>query len=491
MSEEPISSLDLMERAGRCFAEHLMARVPLEVYREIVVLCGPGNNGGDGLVIARYLREANWPVKVFLAVAEGSRTTAEYECNLQRWYDCVADARQSTSTYKVGDRVVEKVSCLLIDAVFGIGLSKPLRGYYAALVEAVNAAGAYVIAVDAPSGLPLDRHAEAPLLCVKAQETYTFQFYKLAYLIPETYVYRGEVSLIDIGLSLPEGEYDAVILEKEAVKRMLKRHKPSKYAHKGSMGHGLLVAGSAAMPGAALLAATAAMRGGIGKVTVHAPEAVCKLVPAVLPEALLSRDRNEECFSMVDSERLSICNAVAVGCGLGTKRAAEQGLKAILDEVQNPLILDADALNILAENKTWLAFLPPLSILTPHIKEFDRLAGSSENDFDRLGRLRGFAQRYGVVVVLKGANTAVAMPDGKLFFNVTGNPGMATAGSGDVLTGLLLALLAQGYTSAEAALVGVYLHAAAADAAAQALGNPLPLVASDIPMCFGQALKEL
>ena len=488
MAEEPIPSIDLMERAGTHFAEHLLQHCPIERFAEIVVVCGPGNNGGDGLVIARQLYAKWLPVRVLLAVPNGARTTPEFETNLERWYALSEEQRtQRTSVYQEGENLIWKRPTLVIDAIFGIGLSKPLRDYHARLVESINQSGAYIIAVDAPSGMQLDGHTDDKVLSVMAQETYTFQFFKLAYLLPETYRRCGEVSVIDIGLRLPRGDYKMRLIETEAIKRLL--HRPNKYAHKGSMGHGLMIAGSADMPGAAILAATSALRGGIGKVTVHSPSKVCDLLPAAIPEAILSRDANSESFSRIDWERHPGINAVAIGCGLGTSKAATQGLKSVLDEVGDPLILDADALNILAQNKTWLGFLPANSILTPHLKEFERLAGKADNDFDRIDRLRSFAQKYGVIVILKGAHTAVAMPDGQVFFNTTGNPGMATAGSGDVLTGLLLALLSQGYAPAAAALVGVWLHGAAADCAVAQYGHPTALIASDIPKFFGQAIQ--
>lgn len=524
MREEPISSLDLMERAGIRFTEYLLQHCPIDRFAEIVVVCGPGNNGGDGLVIARHLYAQRLPVRVLLAVPDGARTTVEFETNLERWYALSEEQKtKRTQLYHEGeeltwgetrhtqdyqgrrkhtweqtlpcsihqDSVKEVGECpvLVIDAIFGIGLSKPLRDYHAQLVENINQSGAYIIAVDAPSGMKLDEHTEGKALSVRANETYTFQFYKLAYLLPETYKRCGEVSVIDIGLRLPDGDYKSQLIEQNTIKHLL--HHPYKYAHKGSMGHGLLIAGSADMPGAAILAATAALRGGIGKVTVHSPSRVCDLLPTVIPEALLSRDSNNESFSRIDFERHPGINAVAIGCGLGKSKAAVQGLKSVLDEVGDPLILDADALNILAENKTWLGFLPARSILTPHIKEFERMAGKADNDFDRIGKLRQFAEKYGVIVILKGAHTAVAMPDGRVFFNTTGNPGMATAGSGDVLTGLLLALLSQGYAPEAAALIGVHLHGSAADCATAQHGHPTALIASDIPKCFGKAIQGL
>lgn len=488
MSEEPISSLDLMERAGTRFAEHLLRHCPTDHFSEIVVLCGPGNNGGDGLVIARHLYAQWLPVRVVLAVPDGARTTPEFDTNLERWYELLGKRRERhTHVYREGEKLTWERPTLLIDAIFGIGLSKPLRNYHAKLAESINQSGAYIIAVDAPSGMCLDEHTDDKALSVRANETYTFQYYKLAYLLPETYSRCGEVSMIDIGLRLPADDYKLQLIGQETIKNLL--HRPYKYTHKGSMGHGMLIAGSADMPGAAILAATAALRGGIGKLTVHSSSKVCDLLPMAIPEAILSRDTNEKSFSRIDFERHPGINAVAIGCGIGKSEAAVQGLKSVLDEVGDPMILDADALNILAEEKTWLGFLPARSILTPHIKEFERMAGKADNDFDRIERLQQFVRKYGVIVILKGAHTAVAMPDGRVFFNTTGNPGMATAGSGDVLTGLLLALLSQGYAPEAAALVGVYLHGAAADCAVAQHGHPTTLIASDIPKCFGKAIQ--
>ncbi len=489
MREEPISSLELMERAGTRFTEYLLQHCPIDQFAEIIVVCGPGNNGGDGLVIARLLKMHQRPINVVLAQTENSRTTPEFNTNLERWYALFPDNQTlHTRIWHEGEELVSVHPTLIIDAIFGIGLSKPLRNYHVQLVTAINQSNAYIIAVDAPSGMKLDETTSPQALSVKAHETYTFQFYKLAYLLSETHFRCGKVSIIDIGLRLPAQEYMQQLIEQETIKYLI--HRPHKFDHKGSMGHGLLIAGSADMPGAAILAATAALRGGIGKVTVHSPSKVCDILPTIIPEVILSRDANSESFSRIDFESHPGINAIAIGCGLGKSKASTIGLKNVLDEVNEPLILDADALNILAENKTWLGFLPAKSILTPHIREFERMAGTADNDFDRITKLRQFAIKYEVIVILKGAHTAIAMPDGRIFFNTTGNPGMATAGSGDTLTGLLLAFRSQGYTPEAAALVAVYIHGKAGDLATEALGHPSALIASDIPKLFGQAIRQ-
>lgn len=262
-------------------------------------------------------------------------------------------------------------------------------------------------------------------------------------------------------------------------------------AHKGTFGHGLLITGSADMPGAAILAATAALRGGIGKVTVHTAAHAAQHLPSRLPEAILHPDPNEHHITELRWETLQHdINAIAIGPGIGTHRQTVTMLKNILDEVHSSLILDADALNILSENKTWLAFLPPYSILTPHFKEFERLAGKCNDDFDRLEKSRAFAKKYNVVLILKGHHSVVSLPDGKQFFNTTGNPGMATAGSGDVLTGLLLSLMAQGYNPVESALLGVFIHGLAGDLYAES-HEPRTLIASDLPLYFSPAYQAL
>lgn len=262
-------------------------------------------------------------------------------------------------------------------------------------------------------------------------------------------------------------------------------------AHKGTFGHGLLVAGSADMPGAAILAATAALRGGIGKVTVHTAAHAAQHIPSRLPEAILHPDPNEHHITELRWETLQHdINAIAIGPGIGTHRQTVTMLKNILDEVHSPLILDADALNILSENKTWLAFLPPYSILTPHFKEFERLTGTGHEHINKQEKAKEFAKKYGVILILKGYHTLISLPDGQQFFNTTGNPGMATAGSGDVLSGLLLSLMAQRYNPVESALLGVFIHGLAGDLYAES-HEPRTLIASDIPLYFSSAYQKL
>lgn len=274
-----------------------------------------------------------------------------------------------------------------------------------------------------------------------------------------------------------------------AMRALLRPRDP--YAHKGTFGHGLLVAGCDRMPGAAVLAATAAMRGGIGKLTVHTVRSVRNILAVSLPEAIHDIDDNEQYISHINWNHLpENINAVALGPGMGTAKQTVAAMKDILDTVKSPLVIDADALNMLSVNKTWLAFLPPYSILTPHFAEFERLAGKPSDDADRIARAKTFAQRYSVILVLKGHRTVISLPDGRQFVNTTGNSGMATAGSGDVLTGLLLSLLAQGYPPEHAAMLGVWLHGAAGDAYAES-HDSRTLIASDLTRYFSDAFFRI
>ena len=491
MEMEPISSTDLMERAAATLTDQLMKDVRIGEVEQVLVFCGPGNNGGDGLVIARLLAYCHRPVTVVTACFSGV-TTPDFDINYQRIQQMMHDFPnlQCITFKEYQEHPTQAALVVAIDALFGIGLSRPLSGEYADVVDFINDQQHYVVSVDVPSGLFIDRHTPKEAHCIRAHRTYTFQWNKWAFLLPETADFIGTVSILDIGLRPVHdsfgrsGEY----LTKETVASLLLP--PKKYAHKGSNGHGLLIAGSKKMPGAAILAATAALRSGIGKVTVHTTANVAAALPIALPEAILDIDPNEECVSCCHWEEISGLNAMAIGPGIGREPQTLALLKDLLSEVHAPVVFDADALNLLADNKTLLAYLPENSILTPHFKEFERLASASENDFDRIERLKAFAQKHNVIVILKGANSVIAMPDGKAFVNSTGNPGMATAGSGDVLTGVILTFLAKGYAPQLAAILGTYLHGLAGDCALET-ESPESLIASDIAKNLGKAMKQI
>lgn len=485
MQWEPVASIDLMERAAEAFVAALCRLLDLSDYHEIAVFVGAGNNGGDGLAIARLLLQRKVSVTVVKCFGT-ARLSANCQVNLQRLeelsseggkYRWVDGARNFQSDGKT----------LAIDALFGIGLSREIKDDGVVAVDKINACST-VVAVDVPSGLFVDQHTPKSFAVVQAEVTLTFQYMKLAFLLPENASRVGQCKVLDIGIQRPDGlQPSAELIHASWLRPLMKR--PQKFDHKGTNGCGLLVAGSDNMPGAAVLAAKAALRAGIGKVVVHTSARAASALMAHLPEAVLDLD-GKEAFSNIYLEKIPPFQAMAVGPGLGTSQMTLQALKNLLDEVACPLVLDADALNMLASEKTWLAFLPKNSILTPHFKEFERLAGKSENDFERLEKLSRVATHREVIVILKGAYTAVAMPDGRMFFNVTGNPGMATAGSGDVLTGILLACLAKGYPAQVAACLSVYLHGLAGDLALNEQSCE-SLIASDIIHFLGAAFKHL
>ncbi|MBR3557745.1 MAG: NAD(P)H-hydrate dehydratase [Bacteroidales bacterium] len=495
MDRRGISSLELMEDAGRACADKLVEETWFRSFGRIFVYAGTGNNGGDGVVAAIALIE-NYHIdsEVVLVVCahENARYSEEMTRQLGRWAEVVKQHENAgTVRFSTENPPAATSDDLIVDALFGIGLNKPVTGFFAEVIRHINDSEAYVVSIDTPSGLFADAHTPDSSAVVVADKVLSIQFPKTAFLLPENAPFCGEVEVVDIGMEAPESLDDTKrrLVATEAISLLL-RPRP-RHAHKGTFGHGLLVAGSRQMPGAAVLAATAAMRGGIGKLTVHTPASVRDILAVALPEAIHHIDENEQIVSRIDWNTLpENIGAVAMGPGLGTARQTVSAMKDILDTVKSPMVLDADALNMLAENKTWMAFLPPYSILTPHFAEFERLAGKPSDDFDRLERAREFAQRYTVVLVLKGHHTLVTLPDGRQFFNTTGNSGMATAGSGDVLTGLLLSLLAQGYAPEHAALLGVWLHGAAGDAYTRE-HTAQTLVASDLPKHFSEALQDL
>jgi len=312
---------------------------------------------------------------------------------------------------------------------------------------------------------------------------------KLGLLMAENEPFIGQWEVLDIGL---HPEY----LQKEACSHFLTERRDCSliyrprplFAHKGNFGHGLLIAGSTGKMGAAVMAAKACLRSGAGLLTAHVPGDGFLIMQSSIHEAMVSIDPADSCFSALPV--LDNYNAIAVGPGLGNDPGTQAALKLLIQQTTVPLIIDADALNILANNKTWISFLPPGSILTPHPGEFERLAGATENQFDRLELLKIMAERYKIYIVLKGAFTAVACPDGNVYFNPTGNPGMAKGGSGDALTGVLLGLMASGYTPGQSCILGTWLHGYAGDLAARKFSTE-SMLTSDLIDMLGKAFRKI
>ena len=486
IEHEPIKPVDLMERAARALTDVITDRWGLNV--PIVVLAGPGNNGGDALAVARMLGDEGYQVQTFLFNISG-KLSAECAENKQRLMTRKGRPLLTEVTQEFDPPQLER-GMLVVDGLFGSGLNKPLAGGFASLVKYVNASQAEVVSIDVPSGLMTeDNSYNVRANIMRADLTLTLQHPKLSFFFAEHQQFIGELQVLDIQLS-QEGinKLDAqyTLVEPEQVSTLLRHRDP--FAHKGSMGHALLVAGSYGMAGAAVLAARACMRAGAGKLTVHTPRRNVNILQTAIPEAVLHPDREETTFS--EAVPTDAFQAMAIGPGLGTTEQTAIAMIAQLRRAQCPAVADADALNILATKHAWLQQLPKDVILTPHPKELERLEGQCTDSYERLSKARMLAERLQGYVILKGHYTAICMPDGHVAFNSTGNAGMATAGSGDVLTGILLGLLARGYNQREACLLGVYLHGLAGDIAAQELGQE-SLMASDIIACLPKAFATL
>ncbi|TSA25376.1 MAG: NAD(P)H-hydrate dehydratase, partial [Bacteroidetes bacterium] len=378
----------------------------------------------------------------------------------------------------------------LIDALFGSGLTRPVSGFHADLIGDINEANALVVAIDVPSGLFIDKtiKGEKEPVVIRADYTLTFAPPKLAFFFPENDPYIGEWVMLDIGLSetyIKQADVKNFMMTPASIKPLLQKR--NTYAHKGNFGHALLICGGRGKMGAAVLAAKACLRAGPGLVTVRVPQSGVEILQTAVPEAMLTIDPDEQSYTVLP--RLDGYTAVGIGPGIGLETVTANAFKHLIQEGM-PMVIDADAITLLGENKTWLGFLPPGTILTPHPKEFERIAGKTANDFERNQRQRELSFKYSCYIILKGAHTAITTPDGRCYFNATGNPGMATGGSGDVLTGILTGLLAQRYRPLEACLLAVYLHGLAGDLAAGSLGQEA-LIAGDIINQIGKAFLSL
>lgn len=485
IKNEPVSSIDLMERAAKQLFRWIRKRV--DNSHVIQVFVGPGNNGGDGLVLARLLTEKNYEVNVFI-IRFTSKTSQDFQINHDRLKKM--DEANIFEVKTKSDLKQIHENDIVVDALFGSGLTRAVSGFVGDVIDFMNNNAAVKIAVDVPSGLFADKHSDPKTgKIIRADYTLSFQLPKLAFLLSENDQFVGSWHILDIGLShefINKTATKHFVMQKRDIVPMLLQRK--KYDHKGNYGHALLIAGSYGKMGATILASKACLRSGVGLLHAHIPKVGYEIMQIASPETMISLDRYDKYFSEIPN--LAMYNVVGIGPGLGMEHQSQMALKLLIQEYKHPMVFDADALNILSENKTWLAFIPAGSVLTPHPKEFERLVGKWSDDFDKLELLKKFCSKYGVYVVLKGAHTATCFPDGNIYFNKTGNPGMATAGSGDVLTGIITGLLAQGYTSGQAAVIGVFIHGLAGDIAAKKSGHEA-LVAGNIVDSLGKAFKKL
>ncbi|WP_109832186.1 NAD(P)H-hydrate dehydratase [Reichenbachiella versicolor] len=481
ITNEPIASIDLMERASEAFFNRFIELYDLNY--SVFVVAGTGNNGGDGLAIARLLIEAGYKVSVAV-IGDAEKGTKDFSTNLEL-LNKYLEPHFITSRKNFPELGQYNV---VIDAIFGSGLSRPVTGVYADLITCINQSELKVVSVDIASGLGSSDKVENGEI-IRANQTISFQVPKLPFFLPENDSFCGRVSIVDIGLdqgfvnNLPSKMYQTT---PEFIASILKSR--SKYVHKGQMGRDLIIAGSKGKIGASILASHSCLKSGAGLLTVAVPKCGTNVLQTALPEAMVDENQGEEFFTV--APKISNYDAIGIGPGLGTEYQTKKVVEQIISSTKGGLLIDADALNILSSDKKLLQKLPVDTVLTPHPGEFKRLVGSWSDDYERLVLQIEFARKYNVNVVLKGANTSVVTKDGLVFFNSTGNPGMATAGSGDVLTGIITAMIGQGYSGEEAAILGVYIHGLAADIYVDEHSME-SLIASDIIDNLGKAFRSL
>lgn len=481
-----IDSLELMERAAEAVSCEIISRFLPS--RRFVVIAGPGNNGGDALAVARLMLEQGYRnLEVFLFNVGGKLS---HDCEEERKKLITIDDVNITEVTREFTPPVLGRDDVVVDGLFGSGLQRPLQGGFMAVARYINESGAYVISIDVPSGLFGEWNQGSNRRdMVHADLTLTFQFPRLSFFFEENDMVVGDWKVLDIGLdeaAVKELPAEFMLIEPRTIRPLL--HPRMKFSGKRDYGSVLLMAGSMGMMGAAVMSAQAVMRSGAGLVTVHSARCGLPIVQTAVPEAIFEPDRNERYIS--DMRVHHDHQAVAVGPGIGTAKETIDAFEDLLKNVKSPLILDADALNCISQRPALLTMLPAKTVITPHIGEFDRLFGEHKSAEDRLKSAIAEAKRYNIIIVLKGHYTAIVRPTGRVYINSTGNPGMSTAGSGDVLTGIIASFAAQGYIPEHAATIGVFVHGLAGDMAEEELGQS-GMTATDITRYAGRAIREL
>lgn len=483
IAEEPVASIQLMERAAAQCCEWIIQNG--FAAKHLHIFCGKGNNGGDGLAIARLLLQKGCKVTTYV-LEFGHKGTDDFQTNLHKLHSLTFDIHfiQSEFFFPVLQR-----DDVVIDAMLGTGLSKPLEGVTKKLIQHLNQCGATSIAVDLPTGMYADVSCKEAVV-FHAQHTLTFQQPKLCFMMDENKDLFGKVHVLNIGLhkrftQLADSPY--FLIDYSIIKQLLKTR--TDFSHKGNYGHALLINGSYGKIGAAVLSTKACLRSGAGLATAFVPQCGYTILQSSVPEAMVETDTNQFYVSQVPKE-LSRYSAICIGPGIGLHQDTAGVLIELLKQTHQAVILDADALNLLSIKQNIAELLHHDCIFTPHPKEFERLFGKTENDFERMQVALHYAAKLNIHIVLKTHHTLIACPDGKAFFNTTGNSGMATAGSGDVLSGIITGLAAQGYRAADACILGVYLHGLAGDIAAAQLSKEA-LIAGDIIQFLGEAWKTI
>lgn len=483
IQHEPITSIDLMERAAQKCVDWLLANTSQHI--SFKIFCGKGNNGGDGLAIARLLFQKNRAVEIFI-LEFGKKGSDDFQANLERLHELPVNIHFIQTAAHFPILTLQDV---VIDALYGSGLNKPLDGLSSTLVQYLNASGNKIVSVDLPSGMFLDQSSKGNSI-IKASDTLTFQAYKKAFLVAENSDFTGTIHILDIGLHsgyLKEVSSSWQLVDRDTIKKKFRPRK--RFAHKGNYGHALLIGGSYGKMGAIVLTASACLRSGAGLTTAFIPRCGYTVMQTSLPEAMTLTDNDESMITEIPGE-LDNYSVIGLGPGMGTNKQTREAIGKLLKAFSKPMVIDADGLNSLALQPEYIPALTPGSIITPHPKEFDRLFGNSENDFERISLAEKKAKELKIIIVLKGHHSLIAVPDGSCYFNNTGNSGMAKGGSGDVLTGIITAFCAKGYDPPDAAILGVYLHGLAGDLAANALSKEA-MLARDIITFLSQAFLEI
>lgn len=480
IEREPVSSIDLMERAaGRAW--EIIKTIATERKSSILVVCGTGNNGGDGLVIAQKAQECNINVQCIVVSSNKSpKGSPDFTINLQRLKETGAPLHIAASP---SDTIELSPSTIIVDALFGTGISRPAEDFYEDWIKWINASGLKVVSIDIPSGLfPDDPRTDVPI--VQAQFTLTFGCMKFSFVVPESARFCGFIYCIDIGWdakAVAEQETNYHFIQAKDLASILKPIDP--FAYKNTRGHVLICGGSKGMYGAPLLSAKAAFRVGAGLVSVHVPQRAETIIHQSIPDALCISD--EEANFLSRFPKANKFNSIAIGMGMGAN--SEQVLKQAIIEFGGPIVIDADALHYLAENPTWMSFLPKGCVLTPHPGEMANLLRSKNF---RLKDVIDFAAKHMVYINLKGSFSALITPTAKVFFNGTGTSALAVAGTGDVLSGMIAGFLAQGYSTVESVILGNGLHGLAGQLVEEKL-DITSTTASDVIEHIGVAIRNL
>lgn len=472
-----------MERAAAQLFEWMHSRLR-GTQVNIKLFCGIGNNGGDGMVLARKLHEHDYSIKVYV-VNYSEKRSEDFLLNLERlkdgkvWPDFI---NKETDLPEISSKDI------IVDAIFGIGLNRAPDDWVGNLIKHINDSRAFTLSVDVPSGLPLDSSPWKPSYVIRASYVLSFQVPKLVFFLPETGVYVNQWEILDIGLNqefIAKTDADFELITRSEV---LPLYRPRlKFSHKGTYGHAVIVGGSYGKIGAVQLASNACLSVGSGLVSAFVPKCGYNSLQTAIPEIMVLTGSRERSISEIAIPFKA--SVVGIGMGMGLDDDTVSAFGSFLKNSKLPMVIDADGLNILSQNPQMLNDVPELSVLTPHPKELERLIGYWTSDFEKLEKAKAFAAKHNLVVLIKGAHT-ITIHNGKGYVNTTGNPGMATAGSGDVLTGMITGLMAQGYSSLEAAIFGVYLHGLAGDLAASSNGYEA-LKASIIVENIGNAYSEL